>query len=120
MHMTNGRGLQVGRGDTRPLGFYGVGRLAECSPAGVDEYDAPCVYFPADATPPKPTGTSPTFVPNPGGSYYDPLTGFTINPKTGTITGTTPTPKPKASAGIDTSYLLIAVGVVGLLIMMKR
>lgn len=141
MYTYTGRGAVVGRGDNRPLGFYGVGRLGECYPTGTDEYGELCAYVPPSTQTgsgeggPETTGipgtrnnssgesgstsTSSTFIPQPDGTFLDTLTGLILNPKTGGIIGGTAKPKPPTTTNYA-NYILIAAGVVGLMIMLKK
>lgn len=132
MYMDNGRAKQVGRGDNRPLGFYGVGNVGATfvgpdglpveipEQTGSGEGGPEGTGFPTGSRNNSSgesgsTTTSSTFIPNSDGTYYDVLTGLTVNPKTGATSSAS-----KASTGSGASYLLIAAGVVGLLIMFKR
>lgn len=99
MYMPNGRGMQVGRGDNRPLGFYGVGRLADAGqvaiPACDPTNDFNCLM----------NLGSETFTPLPSGQAA--------------VTQTNYGAQAPASSNTVT-YLLVVAGVVGLMVMLKR
>lgn len=130
-----------GRGDNRPLGFYGVGALAATQVCTSMNADGSCAEYGAGTDDQTGSGeggaegtgipgtknnssgessgtTASTFVQNPDGTFFDTLTGLILNPKTGAIVGGTP--KPKTTETNYTNLVLIAAGVVGLLFVMKK
>lgn len=118
MHLNDGRARQVGRGDNRPLGFYGVGATSDVViPACDPTNDPTCLQTLTWASTGTPIDSSQVSV-----TTSDPSSWF--NFMSGAVAPINKaTPAKAASSGSSssgTTYLLIAVGVVGLLVMMKR
>lgn len=115
MYTLSGRGMQVGRGENRSLGFYGVGKLADTT---LDISASGSGVTVASETPDL---TSANAWVNAGGGD----SSATVDPTTGLATyvrsysNPYPTPVPVTTSN-NTNLILIAVGVVGLMIMLKR
>lgn len=120
MYTISGRGMQVGRGENRSLGFYGVGKLAGLG-------DDPTLALPGldvtglVSTTPLDTSSANTYINSGGGdssTRVDPNTGLALYVQS--YSNPYPAPVPLKTTSNNTTMIMLAVAAVGLMIALKR